>query len=141
MADDGALMREEGIMVRLPEGTEQIRLAPLRALRAVFSGVGQLLMAADRLREEDAEQTRETDEEPKDSLASWNARLSSSVRLLPPDGTTDAEMSDSTPKSQKKPTEVRRTQTASTGGGRKPARAKATAEPSRFRSLDLTGNV
>src|SRR5262249_10218531 len=45
---------EEGIIVRLPDANDQIRLAPVRALRAVFSGVGQLLLAADRLREEDA---------------------------------------------------------------------------------------
>src|SRR5260370_23305654 len=38
-----------GMMVRLPEAGEQIRLAPIRALRAGFSGVGHLLLAADRL--------------------------------------------------------------------------------------------
>ncbi len=39
-------------MARLPEATEQVRLAPVRALRAVFSGIGQMLLAADRLRDE-----------------------------------------------------------------------------------------
>lgn len=44
--------------VGLPESAEQIKFAPIRALRSVFSGVGHLLMAADRLKAEDAELPR-----------------------------------------------------------------------------------
>lgn len=40
--------------MRLPEATEQVRVAPIRMLRAVFSGIGQLLLAADRFRDEEA---------------------------------------------------------------------------------------
>jgi hypothetical protein len=160
MADDGARMREEGIMVRMPEPTEQIRLAPVRVLRAVFSGVGQLLMAADRLREEDAEQARETRDEQQDPLATWDGRLSSSVRLIPlagdeadsspparakPDSSSPARAKPK-PTSAKKakqaePADVKRAKATNASGSRKSGRSKTGAEPSKFRSLDLTGNV
>src|SRR5258708_9991702 len=78
---------EEGIKVRLPDASDQIRLEPVRALRAVFSGVGQLLLAADRLREEDARQDHESSDDQQDTLTSWDGRLSSSVRLIPPAAT------------------------------------------------------
>jgi hypothetical protein len=44
--------------MRLPEVTDRIVLVPVRALRAVFAGVGQLLLATDRLKSEsrDADQ-------------------------------------------------------------------------------------
>src|SRR5580658_1231977 len=47
---------KEATMARLPDATEQVRLAPVRVLRAIFSGVGQLLLAADRFRAEEADQ-------------------------------------------------------------------------------------
>ncbi len=155
-------------MVRLPEPNQQIRLAPVRVLRAVFSGVGQLLMAADRLREEDAEQARETRDEQQDPLATWDGRLSSSVRLIPPTG-DDPDLSpparakpDSSPPARAKPTasrparakptpakkakqaepaDVKRAKATNASGSRKSGRSKTVAEPSKFRSLDLTGNV
>jgi len=49
--------------------------------------VGQLLLAADRLREEDAKDEIEPGDDQPDTLASWDGRLSSSVRLLTPGGT------------------------------------------------------
>ena len=36
----------------LPEPAEQVRTAPIKVLRAIFAGIGQLLLAADRFREE-----------------------------------------------------------------------------------------
>jgi hypothetical protein len=85
MADDGTRNGgQEGIMVRLPDATDQIRLAPVRALRAVFSGVGQLLLAADRLREEDARQDLESADDQQDTHPASDGRLSSSVRLITP---------------------------------------------------------
>jgi hypothetical protein len=41
--------------MRVPQITEDVRLAPVRALRAVFASIGQLLLAADRLATERAE--------------------------------------------------------------------------------------
>jgi hypothetical protein len=202
--------------VRLPNATDQIRLAPVRALRAVFSGVGQLLLAADRLREEDARQDRESGEDQQDTLATWDGRLSSSVRLISPTGMPvpsssgegSAPGGKSEPTSRKRATEgkaerggksvraggqqeragqsgkpagqsgkptgkptgkpagkaraadsaradrpsrtrseknnaerVTGTKAGNAGSGRKSARSKTTAQTSRFRSLDLTGNV
>jgi hypothetical protein len=77
------------MMARLPAATENIRLAPVRVLRGFFSGIGQLLLAADRM--------RETDTGGKHARTPAPSRAS--------------------------------------------RRAKKQAEPPRFRSLDLTGNV
>ena len=41
-------------MARMPEAADEVRFAPVRMLRSVFSGVGQLLLAADRFRAEEA---------------------------------------------------------------------------------------
>lgn len=192
--------------MRLPDATNQMRLAPIRALRAVFSGVGQLTLAADRLREEDARlEAEESGEEQHDMLAAWDGRLSTSVRLITPAEPTGGEPpvqasqpGEPTPakappaeparadrpgkptrpatRGGKKPADVKRAATATTGNtrksrntsrdrksrnasstsgtssssasrsggtgnGRKSARSKNVAEPTRFRSLDLTGNV
>jgi len=42
-------------MAQSPDAAKETKLGPVRALRAVFSGVGQLLLAADRFREEEAD--------------------------------------------------------------------------------------
>lgn len=168
--------------MRLPDATDHIRLAPVRALRAVFSGVGQLLLAADRLREEDARLDQETGEYRRDTLASWDGGLSPSVRLLSPTGMpvptsrgarnapdvtsdptgressraggqqkraaqpgrsptggpppADSERADRSGKAAKPATKARN---AGTGG--RSGRPRNAADPSRFRSLDFTGNV
>ena len=173
--------------MRLPDATGQIRQAPVRALRAVFSGVGQLLLAADRLREEDAKHDAEQGNEQQGTLATWDGRLSSSVRLLTPPGdyasdsrgagpapaaTPELRGRKSGPRSgksepagqarpaasaradrprkaakpathaAKKPAAAKQaTATKAAGGSRKSGRPKHAAEPTRFRSLDLTGNV
>jgi len=41
--------------MRMPQITEEVRLAPVRAMRAVFAAIGQLLLAADRIAAERAE--------------------------------------------------------------------------------------
>jgi hypothetical protein len=163
---------EEGIEVRLPDANDEIKRAPVKALRAVFSGVGQLLLAADRLREEDAKAELESGADQPDTLASWDGTVSSSVRLLTPGGTPAPSKSKpadrrSEPKSRKsepaarksaraaaskpgqpaeakaRPADAKRAaaKAGNTGNARKAARQKTVAEPARFRSLDLTGNV
>lgn len=191
--------------MRLPDATDQIRLAPVRALRAVFSGVGQLLLATDRLREDDARAAQEPGEHQPGTRASWDGRLSSSVRLISPSGMPvegSGSARGATPEpARRKPSpagrrsgtrgrkaeaagrraeraaggKIDRASTGRTGGqpkqagqsgrsaagraqpadakrvtgakaanagsGRRSARGKHAAEPSRFRSLDLTGNV
>lgn len=171
--------------MRLPDASDQIRLAPLRALRAVFSGVGQLLVAADRLREEDARLEGESGDDQHEALRSWDGRLSSSVRLISSSGMPAPRSGDPARAPGRKPERTGRkperiggktertggkpAQTGGkpartggkpesagrragqkttdgaaergAGGARKPGRSKSAAEPSRFRSLDLTGNV
>lgn len=143
--------------MRLPDATDHIRLAPVRALRAVFSGVGQLLLAADRLREEDARQDQESSQGQQDTLAPWDGGLSPSVRLLSPTGmpVPSSRGARSAPGGKSglaaggKP---RRGGDRRTGGRQRRAaqpaaqagrsgRHKHAAEAPRFRSLDLTGNV
>lgn len=135
-------------MVRLPESGDPIRLAPLRALRAVFSGVGQLVLATDRLRAADAaEQAQQGAADQQDSLTSWNVRLSSAVRLIPPGATADSDAKEATRSGRTKTSKTTRTRSAkanksgTSGSGRRSGRAKNLVEPSQFRSLDLTGNV
>jgi hypothetical protein len=59
---------EEATMVRLPEAAGQVRNAPVKALRGFFAGIGQLLLAADRFRAEEAERERAGDDEQHDPL-------------------------------------------------------------------------
>lgn len=128
--------------MRLPDATDQIRLAPLRALRAMFSGVGQLLLAADRLREEDARLEQESGDDQHDTLRSWDGRLSSSVRLISSTPTPAAPRSGGPVRAPGGKSErTGRGSERGTGGTRKSGRSKHAAEPARFRSLDLTGNV
>jgi len=136
-------------MVRLPdEASEQIRLAPVRALRAVFTGVGQLVLASDRLRAEDAAAEAEhmhAEEDQPDSLASSNVRLSSTDARPATGGTSGASKTSKTSKTSKAAKPARATKSTAkgggAGGGRRSGRSNSLDEPSRFRSLDLTGNV
>ena len=50
--------------MRLPEVTDRIVLVPVRALRAVFAGVGQLLIATDRLKSESRDADQPMADEP-----------------------------------------------------------------------------
>jgi hypothetical protein len=51
----------------MPDAADEIRLAPVRMLRTVFSGVGQLLLAADRFRAEEAGQVQVRPAERRDA--------------------------------------------------------------------------
>jgi hypothetical protein len=49
------------MMVRLPDAAWQVRNAPVKVLRGLFAGIGQLLLAADRFRAEEAEREQAAD--------------------------------------------------------------------------------
>ena len=57
-------------MVRLPDAAGQVRNAPVKALRALFAGVGELLLAADRFRVEEAEREQAGEAGHHDRLTS-----------------------------------------------------------------------
>jgi hypothetical protein len=42
--------------MRIPQLSDRIKEAPTQALRAVFAGIGQMLLAADRIRKRDSQQ-------------------------------------------------------------------------------------
>lgn len=54
--------------MRLTEATEQVRVAPIRMMRAVFSGIGQLLLAADKFRDEESARADSDDDAQFDPL-------------------------------------------------------------------------
>jgi hypothetical protein len=105
-----------------PDAVGQVRDAPFRALRAVFAGVGQLLLAADKFREEEASGAGESDEH--DDL------LAPDVQPHGPsnDTRTGKESVTTNPKGE-------------TMHAGKASRSRQREEPRRFRSLDSTGNV
>jgi hypothetical protein len=63
--------------MRMLTVTEQVRLASIRMLRGVFSGIGQLLLAADRFRAEEAatESGHADANGPQDPLSRWESRV------------------------------------------------------------------
>lgn len=107
-------------MMRLPDAADQVRNAPVRVLRAFFAGIGQLLLAADRFRAEEAERERSAEREHHDPFRAPDRQ--------PTDG-HDQDVRDQ----------------AIASGARAPAsRATGDSQPAgqpRFRSLDSTGNV
>src|ERR1017187_1190179 len=107
-------------MVRLPDAAGQVRNAPVKALRGFFAGIGQLLLAADRFRAEEAERERTGDDEQHDPLTTFDRQ---------PAGHDQAPGQAAAP-SQAAP----RTRDRGTRDGQP-------AEQRRFRSLDSTGNV
>ncbi len=121
-------------MAQSPEATEETRLGPVRMLRAVFSGVGQLLLAADRFREEEADrlqaETLATGGSP-DGAGPLDEPVDEPAqpRLLKITG--NAEPSGASAKPAK----------AGASPAKRASRKTAAAQRPRFRSLDSTGNV
>lgn len=81
--------------MQIPEAGERPGSAPVRALRAVFSGIGQMLMAADRLRAEDAREQQSGTEERPAPPRPWGVSVTPSVRLIPPGGSDGDSVEES----------------------------------------------
>jgi hypothetical protein len=117
-------------MVRLPDAAGQpgnaedvknareLREIPVRVLRGFFSGVGQLLLAADRLRAEEAQPER----------------------LIPGDADGPPAGLDGEPAGPAGASQDSAAPGPAAGRHRRPADAKPASER-KFRSLDSTGNV
>jgi hypothetical protein len=57
--------QKEKVVMRIPQQvSERVKEAPAQALRAVFSGIGQVLLVADRIKSRAAELQRETPPDP-----------------------------------------------------------------------------
>ncbi len=123
-----------------PEFAEQVKAAPVRMARAVFSGIGQLVLAADRTRADStstagSQQPADADSpDPQRSRDAARPDHGGAVRLLPasPGGRTAGPMSTATPRAAPA-TDRPRT-------GRKSRKANPPAER-RWLSLDATNNV
>jgi len=110
----------------LSQVTDRIKEFPGQALRAVFGGVGQVLMAADKVRSRLAEQLGDGS---GPAAGQEQARPTPSPQPAPPPGGTGGRVTSDTVK----------TDTAAPA----PAAAARRAQPgaARWRSLDKTGNV
>ena len=114
----------------LPQVNDRLKEIPAQALRTLFASVGQLLLAADRLRARATEQLP-GDGEATDAAPAQQARAAQQ----PP-----AQASPAKP-AQKKPAQKparKPAQKAARKPAQKPAQDAGTA---RWRSLDKTGNV
>jgi hypothetical protein len=148
---------KEAKMAQSPDASQEARLGPVRALRAVFSGVGQLLMAADRFREEEKGRLQAQAETggPDDDDRSRPLDELSQPSLLKITGNADSpKIAPKSTKSEKTSGKSRGTAVVKTTAGKataaktgkgtaKRATRKAGSAPAheRFRSLDSTGNV
>ena len=126
--------------MRFPEFAEQVKAAPVRMARAVFSGIGQLVLAADRTRADST--STAGSQQPADAVSPDPQRSrdaarpdhGGAVRLLPasPAGRTAGPMGTATPRTAPATNRPRT--------GRKSRKAKPPAER-RWLSLDATNNV
>lgn len=110
--------------MQLPETAEQLRTAPMRALRAVFAGIGQLLVAADRFREEAEDQAAD---DHYDVFREWGRP----AVAVPPAGTEQAaEPAAPAPEPDESAVEAAAVQAASTAI-QPAAKARTAAGPAR----------
>lgn len=138
--------------MRMPDNSERVTSAPLRAVRAIFAGVGQLLLAADKFRSESED--LDTDDQ-YDPFRTWdNPVTGAEPEAAAAPVTEEAAAPQAASKgSKKKPAKPRKPVSedaagaaAAKDGDEDPMRIrkKRSGEadpPRRFRSLDLTGNV
>src|ERR1700728_3223579 len=115
--------RGRSIIMRVPQTTGRVRRGPGQALRAVFTGIGQMFLAADRLKEqvESAADAKSSD----GTSGGWShesARVAGGKAA--PGQTAPGQTAGRADRSRR---------SASAGAG--------TAAHSRWRSLDTTGNV
>jgi hypothetical protein len=144
--------------MRIPQVTDRMRRAPVHALRAVFTGIGQMFVAADRLKEQAGQSAAPATAGQARSAAGgnvpgqdrrhgpagpagsagpgWSSRRSSASFGGAP-GATKAPASDHGARGAAKPGAPAKSGRGS-GRSRKPGAAPA---ETRWRSLDQTGNV
>ena len=112
--------------MRIPDNAEQARTAPLRALRAIFAGVGQLLLAADKFRSENEDLDTEDQYDP---FRTWDNPVAEAEPEVAVDGEDHPAGSKKAGKDGDETMRIRKN------------RSREAEPPRKFRSLDLTGNV
>jgi hypothetical protein len=124
--------------MRVPQTTGRVRRGPGQALRAVFTGIGQMFLAADRLKEqvESAADAKSGD----GTAAGWSHE---SVRVAGGKAAPGQTAPGQTAPGKTAPGKTAPGKTAGRADrSRRSASAGAgTAAQSRWRSLDTTGNV
>jgi hypothetical protein len=122
-------------MARLPDTAGQLKNAPVKVIRGFFSGIGQLLLAADRFRDEEAQREgigQDDQHGSQTGLAGTSAgdmTTAEYVRSAAPGVAAEAQ-----PGRHRKQADAKATRPTARKKGR-------TAHPRQFRSLDSTGNV
>ncbi len=125
----------------LPQVNDRIKEIPAQTLRAVFAGIGQMLLIADKLRARAVEQVSGPDAAPAAQPADA-AQRADTARTAgaagPGDATGPAEAAQPVPEAPRRPPRA--------PGKPAPGRAQRGAPPAapqrpRWRSLDETGNV
>src|SRR6266851_1010949 len=112
----------------LPQVNERIKEVPAQALRAVFAGIGQVLLVADKIRNRAVEQVSGT------TAATTTTAATAPPREAPPTAPAAApSTAPAEPQAETAPAEPQ----ASTA----PAEPQAEPDSARQRSLDETGNV
>src|SRR5216684_5679763 len=112
----------------LPQVNERIKEVPAQALRAVFAGIGQVLLVADKIRNRAVEQVSGT------TAATTTTAATAPPREAPPTAPAAApSTAPAEPQASTAPAEPQ----ASTA----PAEPQAEPDSARRRSLDETGNV
>jgi hypothetical protein len=112
--------------MRIPQVTDRMKEAPAHALRAVFAGIGQVLLVADRIRSRAAEQAHvRSPGNERPGAADQTAAPAAQAAATRPAAATDQAAAPAVPGA--------RAPAAATGGAR--------THEARWRSLDQTGNV
>jgi len=115
---------------------------PVRVLRGFFAGVGQLLLAADRLREAGAERDRNGQDEQFDPPTGLDGEPPASHERAEGDARAAAPVAGGRAGAGHRPPKVG-AQSSDARSATRPraARRGQPGVPARFRSLDATGNV
>jgi len=131
----------------LPPVNDRIKEIPAQALRAVFAGIGQMLLIADKLRARAVEQVSGPDAAPAAQPADPAQRADATQRADaastagaagPGEATGPAEAAQPVPEAPRRP--PRATGKPAPGRAQRGAPPAAPQRP-RWRSLDETGNV
>ena len=131
----------------LPPVNDRIKEIPAQTLRAVFAGIGQILLIADKLRARAVEQVSGPDAAPAAQPADPAQRADATQRADaartagaagPGDATGPADAAQPVPEAPRRP--PRATGKPAPGRARRGAPPAAPQRP-RWRSLDETGNV